>query len=227
SLVGVEINAANLNHDVLTLNFTNEGGVDDTYRLLKKVMGLWLVQRCKLAFEQEGYRMSYDELTRRAEREAAFRSLINPDDQRFLNPPDMTEAMADFCRETRQPIPEKEGQFVRCALESLALTYNHVIQSVEKLTGYEIEVIHIVGGGSQNQLLNQFTADACNKPVVTGPIEATVLGNVLVQARTSGEIGSLQEIRSVARASCDMHQYEPQNPESWLEAKQRFSQLPA
>ncbi|MBN2329315.1 MAG: rhamnulokinase [Candidatus Omnitrophica bacterium] len=225
SLVGAEINAANLNKDVLNLNFTNEGGVDDTYRLLKNIMGLWLVQRCKLAFEQRGNCMGYDELIQRAEREPAFRSLLNPDDQRFLNPADMTEAMSGFCRETHQPTPETEGQFIRCALESLALKYNEVIQSVEKLTGFEIEVIHIVGGGTQNQLLNQFTADACNKPVVTGPIEATVLGNVLVQARTSGEIGSLEEIRSVVRASCELQQYEPQNPESWMEAKQRFSQL--
>lgn len=225
SLVGVEVNAAILNDTVLQLNFTNEGGVDGTYRFLKNIMGLWLVQRSKRAFEQRGVNLSYDELAKLAEKAKPFRSLVNPDDQRFLNPPDMTEAIAAFCRETGQPAPESEGQFVRCALESLALKYDQVLNSIEKLTDCPIEVIHIVGGGTQNRLLNQLTADACNKPVITGPVEATVLGNLLVQARTAKEIGSLSDIRSIVRASTDMERYEPQNPEGWEEAKVRFSQL--
>lgn len=225
SLVGVEVNTAILNDTVLKLNFTNEGGVDGTYRFLKNIMGLWLVQRSKRAFEQRGNRLNYEELTQLAAKEKPFRSLVNPDDPRFLNPPDMTEAIAEFCRDTQQPVPETEGQFVRCALESLALKYDWTLDSVQQLTGCEIEVIHLVGGGTQNRLLNQLAADACNKPVVTGPVEATVLGNLLVQARTSGEIGSLEEIRSVVRASTTLERYEPQNPDQWSEAKNRFSQL--
>ncbi|MBI1387244.1 MAG: rhamnulokinase [bacterium] len=225
SLVGAEVQNAIVNQTALDLNFTNEGGVDGTYRLLKNIMGLWLVQQCKRSFERAGNSLDYAQLTQLAAEAPAFRSLVNPDDARFLNPPDMPEAIRAVCRETGQPEPQDEGQLVRCALESLALRYDAVIRSVETLTGVPIEVIHIVGGGTQNRLLNQFTADACGKPVYTGPVEATVLGNVLVQARASGSIGSLADIRSVVRASCEMDSYEPSNADAWHEAKARFAKL--
>ncbi len=225
SLAGVEIDSAILNNAVLELNFTNEGGVDGTYRFLKNIMGLWLVQRCKRDFEKRDRFFSYEELAEMAESAPPFRSIVNPDDWRFLNPPDMTEAIRGFCQETGQSAPDNEGHFVRCALESLALKYNVVLKSIEKLTGIPIEIIHIVGGGSQNKLLNQLTANACNKPVVAGPVEATVLGNLLVQARTSGEIGSLDQIRAVVRASSAMETFEPQSGGDWNEAKERFDKI--
>ena len=137
----------------------------------------------------------------------------------------MTEAIQTVCKESGQPKPETPGQFVRSALESLALKYDVVIQTAERLTGQSVEVIHIVGGGCQNQLLNQLTANACGKPVVTGPIEATVLGNLLVQARASGDLGSLQDIRDVVRASSEMVDYEPTQSEAWTHAKERFQAL--
>lgn len=225
SLVGVEIQKAIFNEQALQLNFTNEGGVDGTYRFLKNIMGLWLVQQSKRVFEKEGKTMDYAELTHLAGQASPFRSIVNPDDARFLNPADMVDEIQGYCNETGQPVPETEGQIVRCALESLALKYDQVIRSVETLTGAPIEVIHIVGGGTQNTLLNQLTADCCAKPVLTGPIEATVLGNVLIQARSAGEIGSLADIRSIVRQSCEMGRYDPAHPERWADVKARFANL--
>jgi len=225
SLMGVEVLDAVLTPRALELNVTNEGGIDGTYRLLKNIMGLWLVQGCRRAFEHKGNRLDYSQMVQLASEAEPFRSLVDPDDAKFLSPTDMTEAIAEFCRETNQPEPETEGQFVRCALESLALKYRMVAGWMEELTGETIEVIHIVGGGTQNTLLNQFAANACGKPVLTGPVEATGFGNVLIQARTAGEIGSLAEIRDVVRASCEVQRYEPTDEPAWSEAWGRFQQL--
>jgi len=142
-----------------------------------------------------------------------------------LDPPDMTDAIATECRRTGEPTPETEGQFIRCALESLALKYNKVLGWLEQLTGVPVTVIHIVGGGSQNQLLNQFTANACGRPVVTGPVEATALGNVLVQARAAGDLGSLAEIREVVRRSEPIDEYTPADASAWQDVRERFDQL--
>src|SRR4051812_25383123 len=167
----------------MELNVTNEGGIDGTYRLLKNIMGLWLVQQCKRAFEARGKAADYAELVRLAGAAEPLRSLINPDHVRFLNPPDMVEAIQSFCRETGQPVPETEGQLIRCTLESLALKYKAVLAGLEELTGTPVEVIHVVGGGCRNMLLNQFTANACGRSVLAGLVEATVMGNLLVQIR--------------------------------------------
>lgn len=209
SLMGVEVSEAALSKQAQEWNLTNEGGLDGTYRLLKNIMGLWLVQRCKKAFESRGKQYEYAELARLASEAKPLRSIVNPDDPRFLNPPDMPKAIQDFCRETRQPIPKTEGELVRCAYESLALKYKQVLGWLETLTGNGIEVIHIVGGGSQSKLLNQFAADACGRPVVTGPVEATALGNLMVQVRASGEISKLSEIRDVVRKSSEVEVFEP------------------
>ncbi len=225
SLIGVEVQQAVLTNRALELNVTNEGGVDGTYRLLKNIMGLWLVQQCRQSFLRSGQAFDYEQLTRLAADAPRFRSLVDPDDSRFLNPDDMPKAIQNWCRQTEQPIPETEGQIVRCALESLALKYQIVLGWLEELTGICIEVIHVVGGGSQNELLNQFTASACGRPVVTGPIEATALGNVLLQARTAGEIGSLMELRSVVRSSSDMQRFEPDGDTAWQQAHQRLIEL--
>lgn len=225
SLIGVEVQDAILSPEALGQNVTNEGGVDGTFRLLKNVMGLWLVQECRRSFERAGNAVDYEQLTRLAGEAEPFRSLVDPNDQAFLNPPDMADALREFCRRTDQPVPESEGQLVRCALESLALKYRQVLRGIESLTGERVEVIHVVGGGSKNDLLNQFTADACGIPVVAGPTEATALGNVLIQARAGGEIGTLAEIRDVVRASSELTRCEPEESDAWDEASRRFQSL--
>lgn len=209
SLLGVEVRDAVLSPRALELNFTNEGGVDGTYRLLKNIMGLWLVQECKRAFEKNGRNFDYADLARLATAAEPFRSLIDPDDARFLNPPDMPAAIQEYCRETRQPVPETEGQIIRCVYESLALKYALVLDWLEELTGSRIEVLHIVGGGSKNEVLNTFTANACGRPVIAGPAEATALGNLLIQARAYGEIGSLAEVREIAQHSSELKTFNP------------------
>ena len=225
SLIGVEVSAAVLTERALQFNVTNEGGIDGTYRLLKNVMGLWLVQECRRSFERSGKSMGYAEMVQAAEATPPFRSLIDPDDPMFLKPDDMPQAIQQWCRQRDLPAPETSGELIRCALESLALKYRVVLEQLEELTGTPVEVIHIVGGGSQNELLNQLTANPCRRPVVAGPVEATALGNVLVQARAAGEIGTLGEIREVVRNSCEIKRYEPTDESAWQDAYQRFQQL--
>jgi rhamnulokinase len=225
SLIGVEVDDAVLTDAALALNVTNEGGIDGTYRLLKNVMGLWLVQQSRAAFERAGRSYDYARLTQLAADAPPFRSLIDPNADGFLNPPDMAQAIRDYCRRTGQPLPETDGQIVRCALESLALKYQQVLTGIESLTGERVEVIHVVGGGSQNELLNQFTANACGRPVIAGPTEATALGNVLVQARAAGDLGTLAEIRAVVRASTPLKTFMPQETAPWQEAAERFAKL--
>lgn len=225
SLMGVEVREACLSKRALELNMTNEGGFGGTYRLLKNIMGLWLVQGCKRSFDARGETHDYAELVTMASKAKPLRSLLNLDDPRFLNPPDMPRAIQNFCRETGQPVPKTKGELVRCALESLALKYREVLGNLEELTGERIEVIHIVGGGSKNKLLSQFAADACGRPVITGPVEATVMGNLLVQVWADGGVKSLAQIRDVVRRSSDTVRYEPRSSERWTEAAERLSKL--
>lgn len=225
SLMGLELPKAVLSPKALSYNVTNEGGIDGTYRLLKNIMGLWLVQECRKSFERNGRSYDYATLAQIAQDAPPFRAFVDPDARDFLSPEDMPSAIRDFCRKTNQEVPDTEGGLVRCALESLALKYRFVLSRLEELSGEKTEVIYIVGGGTQNELLNQFTANATGRPVITGPVEATALGNVLVQARTAGEIGSLKEIRDVVRASSTMKRYEPQQPSAWQDAYGRFTEL--
>jgi rhamnulokinase len=225
SLMGVEMQNASLSARALELGLTNEGGVDGTYRLLRNIVGLWLVQQCKRAFEARGQKHSYAELARLAAKAPALRSLVDPDDPRFFNPPDMPKAIQDFCRQTKQPVPRTAGELVRCAYESLALKYREVLGGLEELAGNRIEVIHIVGGGSQSKILNQFTANACERPVIAGPVEAAAMGNLLVQVRASGELGSLAEMREVVRRSTQPVRYEPADASAWRAAAQRLASL--
>jgi rhamnulokinase len=226
SLMGVEVRKPCLTPRTLELNLTNEGGFGGTYRLLKNIMGLWLVQQCKRAFEAKGERHDYAALMRLAAGAKPLRSLLHADDARFLNPPDMPQAMREFCRETGQPAPRTNGEFIRSACESLALKYRQTLGWLEELTGERIETIHIVGGGSQNRMLNQFAADACQRPVLAGPVEATVMGNLLVQARAAGEIGSLAQMRDVVRRSSTIAAYEPRASDLWDVAADRLARLP-
>jgi rhamnulokinase len=197
------------------MNFTNEGGANGSTMLLKNVMGLWMLQSCRRAWAAEGNNYNYSELMETAAAAPAFRHLVNPDDPRFLNPPDMPSAIADFCRETDQPGPGNAAAFTRCILESLALKYAVVIQDLERITGQPIEQIRVIGGGSKNRLLNQFTADATGKRVMAGPAEATALGNIAVQMVATGSAASLQDARAIIERSFPVEVFEPRDSDQW------------
>ncbi|HEV3146156.1 MAG TPA: rhamnulokinase family protein [Gemmataceae bacterium] len=225
SLMGAEIDTPLVNEDVRAANFTNEGGVGGTIRFLKNIAGLWLVQECRRAWERGGQKFSYDELTKFAEAAPPFVSLIDPDHASFMLPASMPAAIGEFCRKTGQPVPTEPGPTVRCALESLALRYRWVLEKLESLLGRRLDTIHIVGGGAQNTLLCQLCADACNRVVLAGPVEATALGNVLVQAIGLTLLASLEQAREVVRNSFEVRSYEPKSPERWQEPYQRFLKL--
>jgi rhamnulokinase len=225
SLMGVEVPKAVLSSRALELNMTNEGGIDGTYRLLKNIMGLWLVQQCKRSFEVAERKYDYAQLVQLAAMAKPLRSLVNPNDPRFLNPSDMPKAIQEYCRETKQPLPKTDGELVRCCYESLALKYRETLGYLEELTGIGIKVIYIVGGGSQNKLLNHFAAAACRRPVVAGPVEATAMGNLLTQIRASGELGSLSAMREVVNQSSSVACYDPPAESAWNEAAERFAGL--
>jgi rhamnulokinase len=225
SLLGTELPQPLVTDATLAANFTNEGGVAGTTRLLKNIMGLWLVQECRRSWEKVGRNYAYDDLVRLAEAAPAFTSLVDPDDPAFLLPPNMPAAIAEFCRTTAQPAPTEPGAVIRCCLESLALKYRWVLEKLEGLIGKRLDAIHVVGGGSQNALLCQWTADATGRPVLAGPVEATALGNVLVQMLGLGLIGSLADGREVVRRSVEVTTYEPWAVDRWDQQYGRFANL--
>ncbi|HEY7116254.1 MAG TPA: rhamnulokinase family protein [Tepidisphaeraceae bacterium] len=218
SLMGVQIPTPIINEKSLRLNYTNEGGVTGDFRFLKNIMGLWLVQECRRQWHRDGQEYSYAHLAQMAGEAAAFKAVIDPDHKPFLSPGQMPQKISEFCRKTGQPTPASPGEFVRTCLESLALTYRKTIEGLEEVLGRRIAVIHIVGGGTQNELLNQMTADACGRPVAAGPVEATAIGNMLVTAIALGEIGDLAQGRQIVRDSFDVKRYEPKNAAAWEEA---------
>jgi rhamnulokinase len=222
SLMGVELPAPIVTDACRELNFTNEIGYGGTVRLLKNIIGLWVVQECRRAWAKAGQEFDYTRLTELAAAAPPFVSLINPTDARFVSPDDMPEKIAAFCRETDQPVPDNPGATIRCVLESLALLYRRTLKQIEQLTGTRIERVHIVGGGSKNALLNQFTADALQIPVVAGPVEATAAGNILIQAITLEQLPSLAAARDVVRQSMELGLVNPQSSEEWLKAYERF-----
>ncbi len=215
SLVGLEVGRAVITDESFEANVTNEGGVAETYRLLKNVMGLWIIQQCRATWAAQGRDYSYGELVDLAKQAPPLRSVIDVDDGRFLAPGDHPQHIWDWCAAHQQPIPDSVGAVVRCVLESLALKYRAVIERLQAISGQAVEVIHIVGGGTQNELLNQFTADATGIPVVIGPIEATVLGNAVVQLMAQGEIGNLQQARQLLASMSLTRTYTPQNTGDW------------
>jgi rhamnulokinase len=207
-------------------NFTNEGGFGGTTRFLKNVMELWLLQECWRTWARNGKDYSYEELRRLAESEPAFGPLVDPDHPAILAPGDMPWRIRRFCQETGQNTPEEPGEIVRCVLESLALKYRWVVEQVGQMTGRSVEVIHVVGGGSQDSLLCQLTADAARQPVLAGPVEATALENVMVQAFARGYVGSLEEMRTAVRRSVDVRTYEPRgHGNEWDGFYERFPKI--
>ena len=227
SLVGLEVDEPVMGKAALAANVTNEGGVDGTYRLLKNVMGLWILQQCRQTWAGSGKDYSYDELVKMAREAPPLRSLVAVDDESFLPPGNHPEQVRDFCRRTDQPLPETGGQVVRTVLESLALAYRRTLEQLQAVSGRRVDVIHIVGGGSQNELLNQMTADASGLPVLAGPVEATVLGNALVQLIALGEMAAITEARQLVASTADLRRYEPQNGDAWDEAYERYQALAA
>jgi rhamnulokinase len=225
SLMGVETPSPIINDQCRDLNFTNEGGVGGTTRVLKNIAGLWLLQECRRIWWQEGLELSWEAMIDKASAAKPLMSLIVPDAPEFLAPRHMPNAIRQFCRDTGQAVPETEGAVVRCALQSLAMRYRMVLGWLEALTGSQITTMHIVGGGAQNKSLCQMAADACNRRVVAGPIEATAIGNVMIQAVSSGDVSSIAEARQVIRRSFEVSEYTPSNTSSWDEAYVRFCKI--
>ncbi len=221
SLMGVELRAPLINSAARELNFTNEIGYGHSIRLLKNIVGLWIVQECRRYWAEHEQELDYEVMTHLAAAAPPFESLIHPADPRFVTPGDMPEKIAAFCRETRQPIPRKPGPVIRCVLESLALFYRHTLKSIEQLTGKTIERLYMVGGGTRNSLLNHFTANALQIPLVIGPTEATSAGNMLVQALALGHLKSLDEARKVVRNSFTCEIIQP-HAAAWEAAFQRL-----
>jgi rhamnulokinase len=232
SLMGLETAQPIVNQKALELNFTNEGGVNNTIRLLKNITGLWLLQESRRQLEREGRVITWPQMLAEAEQAQPFKCIVNPDAPDFFEPSSMIDTIRAFCRRTDQPTPESVGEVVRCCLESLALRYRWVVNALEDLLasadgvpGPRLTSVRIVGGGSQNRLLNQFTADACGRLVVTGPVEAAALGNVMLQAVATGHIKNLSEGRAAIARSIEQEQFEPHPSAGWDDAYGRFLAL--
>ncbi|RKP57245.1 rhamnulokinase [Cohnella endophytica] len=222
SLLGTEMAGPLLTEETMNLEFSNEGGVGGTYQLLKNIMGLWLLQECKREWDEEGNEIDFPELVRMAEQAAPFRSLVHPDDPRFFAHGGMVDKIRAFCEETGQPVPQSEGEIVRCILESLALRYRQALEQAERLTERVYSGLHMVGGGIQNKLLCRFTANALGKPVWAGPIEASAIGNMLLQLVALGECKDLREARRLVADSFPVEVYEPETSAEWTAAYERF-----
>src|SRR5215207_4221482 len=225
SLLGTELERPIVDERALTWNFANEGGIGGTYRLLRNITGLWLVEGCRRAWERQGRWPGYEAMAAATLAAPAFQATIDPNDSSFLNPVDMPQAIAAFCRATGQTAPESPGSVMRCVLESLALAYRLALERTEALTGHRFPGLHVVGGGTRNETLLQFTADAIGGPVWSGPTEATAIGNLLGQLMASGRIADVDEGRALVRDSFPIRTYEPQAREGWDEAFHRFQAL--
>jgi rhamnulokinase len=225
ALMGIESPQPVINDKVLELNFTNEGGVGNTIRLLKNISGLWMVQECRRIWNQSGRQWGWEDLNKLSAAAKPHVSFINPDASEFLAPENMPQAICEFCRRTGQAVPADEGAVLRCVLESLAMKFRQVLEMCEQLAGGRLETIHIVGGGTQNRQLCQAAADACARRVLAGPVEATAVGNVLMQAVAAGDIGSIAQAREVIRRSFPLEQYTPQNTAAWDDACARFCRV--
>jgi rhamnulokinase len=231
SLMGVELEQPILSAQAMAQGYTNElglgaagGTATPSVRFLKNIAGLWLVQECRRQWQREGSDYTYAELTQLAA-QADTSALLNPDHAAFLLPGDMPDKIARFCRETNQTPPATPGQFIRCCLQSLALTYRRTLEGLEAILGGRLGVIHVVGGGSQNELLNQMTADACGRPVLAGPVEATAIGNLLTQAIAAGRVVDRAQARAIVRASFPLGRHEPRQGGIWDEAYERYQRL--
>ena len=225
SLMGIETREPIISEESFRLNFTNEGGVDGTTRFLKNICGMWLLEQCRKEWARDGKEYTYPEIVAMANSAEPFAYFINPDDASFANPQSMLKAIEEFCVRTGQKAPESDAAVIRTIFESLALRYREVLEMLEKMAPFAIDVLHIIGGGSKNALLNQYTANATGKRVVAGPSEATAIGNVMMQAIGAGAVESLAEARKIIRASVETEEFLPQNTEQWNRAYEIFHNL--
>lgn len=220
SLMGIETKDAIINDVSYGRNFTNEGGIEGTTRFLKNICGMWLYERCRK--EWTGAPKSHTELQAEAMKQPAFRCFINPDDSMFANPPSMVEAIQQYCRETGQHVPEGYAEICRCIFESLALRYRQVFGYLKEMSSFPIDVLHIIGGGSLNDYLNQFTSNSTGVEVLAGPQEGTALGNIMIQAKAAGDVGDIWDMRRIIADSLSLKRFVPQDKQLWDEAYGRF-----
>ena len=221
SLMGIETEEPIISEESYQENFTNEGGVEGTIRLLKNICGMWLLERCRINWEDT----SYPDLIAEAEASEPFRNLICPDDKVFDNPANMEETIKKYCKDHNQPAIETRGQLVRCIFESLALRYRQVLENLQRLSPNPIEVLHVIGGGSRNDLLNQWTANAIGIPVVAGPSEATAIGNIMIQAVAAGQAADIASMRQLLSHAIHLKTFYPEHKETWDVAYLQFKTI--
>jgi len=222
SLMGIEVDNPIINEETFDLNFTNEGGIEGTTRFLKNITGMWLLEQCLKDWKKEGITYEYEKLVEMTASVPAFQSLIDPDHSSFANPNCMPSAIANYCKATKQAVPSTHAEFVRCIFESLSLKYNYVLRKLKKLAPFSIDILHVIGGGSKNPLLNQWTANATGITVIAGPSEATAIGNIMIQAKAAGYVNSLQDMRQIIKNSVQLDEFTPENSLVWKEAYQNF-----
>ena len=222
SLMGIETKDAIINDLSYERNFTNEGGIEGTTRFLKNICGMWLYERCRQEWSEEVRKLSHPELQGQAMTVQPFRSLINPDDQLFAAPASMIGAIQKYCRDTNQPVPETPAEICRCIFDSLALRYRQVFQWMQEFAPFKLEVLHIIGGGSLNRFLNQFTANSTGATVLAGPQECTAIGNIMLQAKAAAIVKDIWEMRQIIANSVELVKYEPQDKNIWDEAYIKF-----
>ena len=225
SLMGIETKEPIITPESYEMNFTNEGGVEGTTRFLKNICGMWILEQCRKEWKRAGKDYTYPQIVEMAMQAKPFQAFIYPDDASFANPPSMLRAIEAFCVETGQTPPTDDAQIIRCIFESLALRYRETIDMLERVAPFPIERLHVIGGGSKNALLNQFTANAIGKKVVAGPSEATAIGNVMIQAMAAGVVSSLKEMRTIIRKAIDTEDFMPQDCEIWEAAYQKYQTL--
>ena len=222
SLMGIETKDAIISDLSYERNFTNEGGIEGTTRFLKNICGMWLYERCRQEWPEEVRKLSHPELQGQVMEVEPFRSLINPDDTLFAAPVSMTAAIQQYCRDTRQPVPETPAEICRCIFDSLALRYRQVFGWLQEFAPFRLDVLHIIGGGSQNKYLNQFTANSTGTTVLAGPQECTAIGNIMLQAKAAGMVSDIWTMRAIIANSIEMVKYEPQDKDVWDDAYDKY-----
>jgi rhamnulokinase len=225
SLMGIEVKDAIINDKTFALNYTNEGGIEGTTRFLKNITGMWLLEQCLKEWKKEGISYAYEKLVNIAKSAPAFQSLIDPEDASFANPASMTKAITEYCVATDQLSPSNHAEYVRCIFESLSLKYKNVLGTFIQLAPFPIEKLHVIGGGSKNPLLNQWTSNAIGIPVIAGPSEATAIGNIMIQAKAAGCVKSLPEMRKIIRDSTQLETFLPEDKEEWVKAYKKFMEV--
>ncbi|MHA2121278.1 MAG: FGGY-family carbohydrate kinase [Promethearchaeota archaeon] len=215
SLLGVELDKPIINNKALENNFTNEGGLNNSIRFLKNVTGMWILQECKRIWANEGIDLAWEEIVSKALVAKPFQYFINPIEPMFLNPENMINAIQKYCEGHNQNIPKTVAEISRSVFESLAFKYKQVLGKLEELVGVKVKILHVIGGGASNQLLNQFTANSLNIPIKAGPVEATAIGNILMQAYTLGQIKNVNELRKIVSDSFNIESYYPENEDEW------------